>query len=98
MSYADAIAEDIRLRLLQLLAQAPEYTQPEGVLGSALEGFGHRIGAVRLAAETSWLDEAGLAARLPVGRTAVLTLTSRGLDVARGRAFVPGVARPAPGG
>lgn len=97
MNYSDAVAADIRLRLLQLLAAAPEYTQPEAALGTALEGYGHRIGAVRLAAETSWLDEAGLATRLPVGRTAVLTISPRGLDAARGRVTIPGVARPAPG-
>lgn len=98
MSYSDAITEDIRLRLLQLLAQAPEYTQPEAALGAALgDQYGHRIGSVRLAAEAAWLDEAALVTRLPVGHTAILTLTPRGLDVARGRSQAPGVARPQPG-
>lgn len=98
MSYAEIAAEDIRLRMLQLLTQAPEYTLPEAALGAALgDRYGHRLGAVRLAAETAWLDEAGLVTRLPVGHTAVVTLTIRGLDVARGRAQAPGVARPLPG-
>ena len=98
MSYADAIAADIRLRLLQLLAAAAEYTQPEAALGAALgEQYGHHLSSDRLASETTWLDDMRLVSRLPVGCTAIVTLSVRGLDVSRGRANVPGVARPGPG-
>lgn len=98
MSYIDAVAADIRLRILQLLSQAPEYTQPEAAVSDALGArYGHRLASDRLAIETAWLDDAGFLARFPVGATAILTLSARGLDVATGRAQVPGVARPRPG-
>lgn len=98
MSYSAVVAADIRLRLLQLLAAAPEYAQPESALGDSLgNDYGHRLASDRLTIETAWLDDAGLATRLPVGKTCIVTLTPRGLDVAKGRAEVPGVARPRPG-
>lgn len=97
MSYREVLQADIRLRLLQALTDAPEYTLPEMALQDALAAVGHRLSSDALAVETAWLDETGLAARLAVGMTAVVTITRRGLDVAAGRASVPGVARPRPG-
>ena len=57
----------------------------------------YRLGGVAVAAQTAWLHQAGLATRLAVGATAIVTLTARGLDVARGLDSLPGVARRAPG-
>lgn len=96
-SYPDAVHAAIRRCLLELLADVPDYTLPEADLGAALnERYPYRLGGVALAAQTAWLDQAGLVSRLPVGATAIVTLTKRGLDVARRLEAVPGVARPAP--
>lgn len=98
MSYEDHVIADIRLRLLQLLAAAPEYTYPQTTLSTGLAmQYGHSLSVDRLTAELAWLDEVGLLTRLPVGHTALYTLTARGLDAAAGRARVPGIARPMPG-
>ena len=40
MSFSETVVADIRLRLLQLLVNAPEYTQPEAVLGASLADWG----------------------------------------------------------
>ena len=98
MSYSEVVTADIRLRLLQLLVAAAEYTQPEAALGAALgEQYGHRLSADRLTEELFWLDSRGMVSRLPVGRTSIVALSARGMDVAAGRTQVPGVARPVPG-
>lgn len=98
LSYQDEVAADIRLRMLQLLASLPEYTCSLSALGTALcARFGHCLGADRLGAEATWLDELGLVMKRPVGSTWILVLSIRGQDVAKGRSEVPGVARPAPG-
>ena len=97
MSYQDKVVEDIRLRLLQLLAAAPVYTQPIAAIGESLGAYGHCLASDRLAVEAAWLDDNGLLIRRPVGSTAILVITARGLDAAKGRADVPGVARPRPG-
>lgn len=98
MNYQETVVADVRLRMLQLLAAAPEYTQPLFALGASLSAtYGHSLAADRLAVEAAWLDENGLLIRRPVGSTSILVITVRGLDVAMGRANVPGVARPRPG-
>lgn len=98
MSYEQSVTEDIRLRLLQLLAAASQYTQPIAALGASLASqYGHNLASDRLAIEAAWLDDSGLVMRRPVGATWILVLSMRGLDVAAGRAQVPGVARPGPG-
>ncbi len=97
MSYDQAVVADQRLRMLQALMKAPEYTQPIAAIGATLERFGHAMASDRLAGEAAWLDDQGLLMRRAVGMTSLLVITARGLDVAKGRAEVPGVARPGPG-
>ena len=98
MSYSDAIAADIRLRILQQLAKAPQYTLPVAPLRTSLNEYGHDLAADRMNTELSWLDEQGLLMLRPVGATSIVVLSMRGEDVAAGRSQVPGVARPGPGG
>lgn len=97
MSYPEKVVENMRLCMLRILADAPEYALPEAALAEALNQLGHRPSSDVLAAQTAWLDEMGLATRLPVGSTCIVTLLPRGLDAALARARVPGVARPRPG-
>jgi len=47
--------------------------------------------------DLAWLEEQGLVICQQPRAGWIVTLTSRGGDVAEGRASVPGVARPQPG-
>lgn len=95
-TFAALLAEDQRLRILQLLERADGYDLNARILGDALAALGHRPSQDRLAAELAWLEEQGLVATHRVGSLVIATATARGLDVATGRARVPGVKRPSP--
>ena len=95
-SFSTHVSEDLRLRVLQLLQQADGYDLNIRILSAALEELGHRQSADTLRVELAWLEEQGLVATHTVGAIVVATGTARGLDVAAGRARVPGVRRPDP--
>ena len=94
--FANHIAEDQRLIVLQLLDQAEGYDLNINILASALAEFGHRPSLDKLRSELAWLEEQGLIDTRNVGSVVVAQATARGLDVAHGRARVPGVKRPGP--
>jgi hypothetical protein len=89
--------ETRRLEILRLLAEAPEYEAGQHLLYAALPGRGLASSADQVAADLAWLGEQGLADVSEVGGLRLARITTRGLDVAAGRAVVPGVARPQPG-
>ena len=88
----------LRLAVLQILAEDAGYSANEGMLSAALKWIGHGISRDRLRTELAWLAEQDLVRVEDVCGLRVARLTQRGEDVARGRAQVPGVARPGPGG
>lgn len=93
MSYEEAVIADARLRVLRLLVEAPVYSSNEVILRQRLaEEFGHNLGRDKLRTELTWLDEQGLITVQTPGGVWVVTLNSRGSDVARGVAKTPGVA------
>jgi len=47
--------------------------------------------------DLAWLAEQGLLQTATTGDVTMATLLTRGVDVAAGRAVVPGVKRPLPG-
>jgi DNA-binding transcriptional ArsR family regulator len=96
MSYRDILAADRRLRILRLLAETDGYSSSDPPLVQALPGLGHRVSHDLVLADISWLQEQGLITTSDLGELVVSTLTTRGLDVAEGRAGHPGVARPRP--
>lgn len=97
-TFADRLREARRLALLQLLAEAPEYEAGQDLLYMALPDQGLAASADQVAGELAWLAEQGLVSLAEIGRVRLARITARGLDVARGLAQVPGVARPRPGG
>lgn len=97
MSYADIVEADRRLVILKVLQDSAGYACNEHLLGSLLGSFGHAIPADRLRTDLAWLTEQSLITVRDVGGVEIASLTQRGLDVAQGRAHVPGVKRPAPG-
>lgn len=96
-SYPQLVDQDIRLSILQLLEEDPDYTHNEAMLRSLLRRLrGHGIGADKLRTELRWLEEQGLL-RLEDGADLwVARITARGADVATGMTRAPGVARPLP--
>lgn len=97
MSYADLIIADQRLAVLQVLAADAAYAHNDRVLQSALGGLGHGVSADRIRTLICWLAEQELVTVEDVDDLMVAKLTTRGLDVALGRAAAPGVQRPRPG-
>ena len=92
------IVEDRRLVFLRFLAEANDYSNNEFVIRDALVYMGHNVSLDQVHTDAAWLEEQGLVTiSAVVPDLSVYRLTSRGKDVAGGRAEVPGVKRPEPG-
>ncbi|CCG07343.1 hypothetical protein [Pararhodospirillum photometricum] len=100
MTLEERVREDRRLCVLRLLAEDADYTLNTSILQSALTDLGHGIARDVVESDAAWLEEQGLVSResLGGGKVIVVRLLGRGLDVAQGKATVPGVKRPRPGG
>ncbi len=96
MSLSDIITADIRLAILRGLSEDLDYSLNEAILQRMLSALGHGISADRLRSELAWLEEQRLVTTEIESGILVARLTTRGEDVAQGRARVPGVARPGP--
>ena len=88
--------EDRRLVLLRVLADSTAYQTNEFLLESMLDEMGHTVSNDRLRSDLAWLSEQQLITQQAVAGVTIAKLTTRGFDVARGRAEVPGVKRPRP--
>ena len=95
--FAKIIREDQRLVILRLLAESPGYASNSSVLTSALEGYGHAPTRDQVEGHLAWLAEQDLIKTERMGSVIIATITGRGLDVAQGKAKVPGVKQPGPG-
>jgi hypothetical protein len=97
VSYRDHVIQDLRLVLLRILVEAPGCEANSSILCAAVEDFGHKLSRDQIHTEIAWLAEQGLVTDRDLHTVKVVTLTGRGLDVAKGKAVVPGVKRPGPG-
>ena len=97
MQFKTHVQEDQRLVILRLLHEAQGYGLNSAIIQSALAEFGHRPSRDQLHTELAWLEEQGLILCSQKASVKVARLTSRGADVAEGRAVVPGVKKPSPG-
>lgn len=100
MSLGDFAAfqcEHRRLTILRFLAAAPGYEGNDALLAQALESVGLGASADQVAGDLAWLEEQRLIHTEKLGAVTVAQVSVRGVDVAHGRAVVPGVARPRPG-
>lgn len=88
--------EDRRLVLLRVLADSTGYQANEFLLESMLDSVGHSVSNDRLHSDLAWLAEQQLITQQPLAGVTIARLTTRGYDVARGRAHAPGVKRPRP--
>ena len=96
MDFNSLITEDIRLVILRCLEEVSDYSLNESVLHSALGAFGHHVSRDRVRTEMDWLKEQNLITIEMISDIRIAVLTSRGSDVASGRATVSGVKRPGP--
>jgi len=95
--FQQKVAEDRRLVILRFLAEDADYAMNTSLLQTALEAVGHGVSRDLVNADAAWLEESELVHCEDLTGIRVVRITQRGLDVARGRAVVPGVKRPGPG-
>ncbi|WP_144981148.1 VpaChn25_0724 family phage protein [Halomonas sp. C22] len=98
MNYNDYQTEGRRLCILRILSRRTQFTTNEYSLNDELKGaYAHIVSTDRLRSDLAWLEEQDLVILQSPRAGLVITLTSRGGDVADGLATVPGVAKPRPG-
>ena len=94
--YAAFLQEHVRICLLRQLADSAGYASNSAVLHDTLPGFGLSVSRDQVNTALHWLAEQDLVEVSELGSVLTATITNRGLDVAAGRAVVPGVRRPGP--
>jgi len=95
-AYAALVDAERRLNILRVLAESTQYTASADLLHTVLAGLGLATSHDRLNTDLEWLHEQGLVALERIGDVPMARATARGVDVSRGLASVPGVARPKP--
>ena len=95
-SFAQHVAADRRLAILRILEGSAEYRANLYIIQRVLADIGHSTSLDTINTDLAWLGEQGLLEIETVGDVNIPQLIARGLDVACGRAVVPGVARPMP--
>lgn len=95
-SFAAHVAADRRLAILRILEGSSEYRANLYLIQRLLANIGHSASMDTINTDLAWLAEQGLLELETVGGVGIPQLIARGLDVACGRAIVPGVARPMP--
>ena len=89
----------VRLCILRILAEAVgSYEANNSIIADAVCHFGLNASRDFVNTQLTWLDEQGLLKlRTVTAQLQVAKLTQRGLDIAEGRAHVPGVKHRGPG-
>lgn len=96
-AFAEKQSEHHRISILKLLAQDQGFSLNESIMADGLDIYGHTLSRDQIRTQLTWLAEQNLITLDNVGgQLYVATITSRGLDVAQGKATVPGVKRPRP--
>ncbi|EAP5465385.1 ArsR family transcriptional regulator [Salmonella enterica] len=91
----DILTEDRRLVILRSLMDCNNEAN-ESILQDCLDAYGHNVSRDVVRGQIDWLAEQQLVTVENLRGFYVVTLTSRGQDVAKGRARVAGVKRPRP--
>jgi len=91
-SYAQYVLEDMRLLMLRLLSELPQYTANSSTMHSALQAWGHRAARGEVVRQLHWLSERALVEVETITEDVLLVrLLDRGLDVAQGIIRHPGI-------
>lgn len=98
MDYGNHFSAHVRLAILKFLAAQPGHRANDSILTSILPDVGLTATRDQVRTELAWLAEQRLVVQEEPGpmKLIIIDITERGLDVAAGRAAVPGVQRPAP--
>lgn len=96
MSFQEFLREERRLVILRLLADMPGYQANSSVLAGQLDRIGVPSTRDQVNTELDWLAEQGLIRVESLDFVRLATITSRGAEVAAGKALVTGVKRPSP--
>ncbi len=88
-----AMIEERRLNILQLLAGSNGYSTNEAVLHAALNAQNYNVSSDRLRTDLAWLYEQHVL-DLKIGALWGAHLTQSGLDAVHGRTWIPGIKRP----
>ncbi len=91
MNIQQAQTEDLRRSILTLLAYDNDYRLNQDLIGMALDANGKSVTADSLSNQVLWLQEQGFVTTENLGRLRVVTLTDRGLEVAKGKARAHGI-------
>jgi hypothetical protein len=88
---------DIRLEILRILANCPQYTANQETLIKSLKDKGHVISRDQLHIELCWLEQTAAAIIDKVsGGVHIAILTLEGQEIADGVRVIPGISRPLP--
>lgn len=98
MSYANLITEHLRITILRLLAEQPDYCLNDSVIKDLVPSYGFNPSRDRIRTQLNWLAEQELVTLENSQRCIIARLSERGEDVARGAATCPGVKKPSPRG
>ncbi|QFQ88254.1 hypothetical protein F8A10_12110 [Paracoccus kondratievae] len=96
--YAQTLRRHRRLAILRFLEASPTYTSNVSILTDVLnsDGIGIDTSRDQTATELAWLAETGFVTLTGQPDFLVVTATSRGVDIALGRATHPDIQRPSP--
>lgn len=86
-----------RLTILRFLSDSPEYVSNASMLTDVCNGLGIPSTRDQVLGDIAWLTENAMVTREDHGSFVVVTATTRGIEIATGRAFHDGVKRPRPG-
>lgn len=96
MNYANAVRRHRRLAVLRHLADCAGYTSNASILVDALDGVGLRSSRDQVVTELAWLRENGFVSYEDTADFIVVEATTRGVEIAMGRATHPEIQRPGP--
>lgn len=95
--YVSTLSKHRRLTILKFLLDSPEYTSNASILVEVCNNFGVTSTRDQVAGEVIWLKEQGMVTFEDHGDFIVVTATTRGVEIAQGKARHDGVQRPRPG-
>lgn len=96
MSFLSTVQEHLRLTILRLLSEDPDYTLNDSILTDLTEEYGFTPSRDKVRTELAWLRDQGFVELDDDPGIVIAILTERGLDAARGRIVCPGIKRPSP--
>lgn len=96
MNFDKMRQEHLRLTILRLLSEDTSYTLNDSLITDMAEVYALNPSRDQVRTELAWLRDQGLVTMDDDPGIIIATLTGRGLDVAKGRATVPGIKRPSP--